>query len=91
MTIGVLDSAPITPLARPVSTRLRSALVIPTVPQILNELVQNSLDAGCTKVECWMDLSRGNETIRVKDDGHGLDSEALKRVGERYGVSPSAL
>lgn len=87
--VNMTDSdAPITPLARPVSTRLRSALIIPTLPQILNELVQNALDAGCTRVDCYIDLSAGNESMRVEDDGHGLDSEALKHVGVRYGKRP---
>lgn len=70
------------------SNRLRSSLVIPTLPQILNELFQNSLDADCTKVECWLDLKSGGEAIRVEDDGHGIDDADLNRVGERYGMLP---
>lgn len=83
MSRSIINSLP-----RPVSTRIRSALVIPTLPQILNELVQNSLDAGCSRIECWVDLSPGNESIRVEDDGHGLNKEGMERVGERYGMSP---
>jgi DNA mismatch repair ATPase MutL len=77
----------ITPLARPVHSRLRSAVIIPTFSQILNELVQNSLDAGATRIECWINLERGNETIRVEDDGHGLDRDGLNQIGRAPGMS----
>jgi len=77
----------ITPLARPVHSRLRSAVIIPTFSQILNELIQNSLDAGATRIECWVNLERGNEMIRVEDDGHGLDRDSLNHIGGASGMS----
>jgi DNA mismatch repair protein MLH3 len=77
----------ITPLARPVHSRLRSAVIIPTFSQILNELIQNSLDAGATRIECWINLERGNETIRIEDDGHGLDRDGLNHIGRASGTS----
>jgi len=80
-------SREITPLARPVHSRLRSAVVIPTFSQILNELIQNSLDAGAARIECWINLERGNEMIRVEDDGHGLDGDGLNHIGRASGTS----
>jgi DNA mismatch repair protein MLH3 len=77
----------ITPLARPVHSRLRSAVIIPTFSQILNELIQNSLDAGATRIECWINLERGSEMIRVEDNGHGLDRDSLKFIGGASGTS----
>jgi DNA mismatch repair ATPase MutL len=77
----------ITPLARPVHSRLRSAVIIPTFSQILNELVQNSLDAGATRIECWINLERGNETVRVEDNGHGFDRDSLNFIGGASGTS----
>jgi len=80
-------SRDITRLPRPVHSRLRSAVIIPTFSQILNELVQNSLDAGATRIECWIGLERGNEMIRVEDDGHGLDRDGLNHIGRASGTS----
>lgn len=81
-----MSSSPfILPLPRPASTTLRSSLVIPTFPQVLAELVQNSLDAKAHRIDCWLDLSKGGESLRVEDDGCGIERGALKRVGARYG------
>jgi len=80
----------ITPLARPDHRRLRSAVSIPTFPQILTELIQNSLDAGATRIECWISLEKANEMIRVEDDGDGVERDGLNYIGQAHGafVSP---
>jgi DNA mismatch repair protein MLH3 len=75
----------ISPLARPTSARLRSSLVIPTFPQVLSELIQNSLDAGAERIDCFLDLTPGNQSLRVEDDGFGISREGLRAIGERYG------
>lgn len=75
----------ISPLSRPTSARLRSSLVIPTFPQVLCELVQNSLDAGADRIDCWLDVTPGNQSLRVEDDGCGISREGLRTIGERYG------
>ena len=79
------SSEAILPLKRPDRCRLRSAVVVPTFPQILNELVQNALDAGAARIDCWINLEKGNETIRVEDDGHGLDKDGLNQIGRASG------
>lgn len=77
----------IVPLTRPIRSRLRSAVAIPSFSQILNELVQNSVDAGATRIECWINLEKGNEIIRVEDNGHGLDRDGLNYIGRASGKS----
>nr|XP_031859633.1 uncharacterized protein CI109_004908 [Kwoniella shandongensis]KAA5526705.1 hypothetical protein CI109_004908 [Kwoniella shandongensis] len=79
--------AQISPLSLSTSTTLRSSFILPTLPQILSELVQNSLDAGATSIACWVDLTKHGETIRVEDDGCGISEEGLKRVGKRFRTS----
>ncbi|ORY27867.1 hypothetical protein BCR39DRAFT_536497 [Naematelia encephala] len=79
----------ISPLSRPTSTTLRSSLVIPTLPQVVSELIQNSLDANATRIEVWLDLSENSRSIRIQDDGHGMSKESLKKIGGRYETSKS--
>jgi len=81
----------ITSLAQPDHRRLRSAVSIPTFPQILNELIQNSLDAGATRIECWISLGNGNVMIRVEDDGDGVERDGLNYIGRAPGAFVSCL
>lgn len=74
----------ISQLSRPTSATLRSSVIIPTLPQILSELVQNSLDAGSLRIDCWVDLTKDAEYIRVLDNGCGIREQDLERVGQRY-------
>ncbi|WVQ80577.1 hypothetical protein IAT38_002682 [Cryptococcus sp. DSM 104549] len=82
-----MADATIAPLPRPTSTTLRSSLILPSLPQILSELLQNSLDAGATRIDCWVDLTKGGESLRVVDDGAGIGVEGLKKVGKRFRTS----
>ncbi|WVQ72847.1 hypothetical protein IAR50_002408 [Cryptococcus sp. DSM 104548] len=74
-------------LPRPTSTTLRSSVILSSLPQILSELLQNSLDAGATKIDCYIDLTKGAESLRVEDDGAGIDREGLEKVGKRFRTS----
>ncbi|KAL1708554.1 hypothetical protein EV121DRAFT_287423 [Schizophyllum commune] len=74
-------------LSEATQTRLRSTQILTSLPQLVSELVQNSLDAGahhvdvgvnCEEYGCW-----------VRDDGCGmgrqdLDALAVGGGGERY-------
>ncbi|KAI4522384.1 hypothetical protein K525DRAFT_238039 [Schizophyllum commune Loenen D] len=74
-------------LSEATKTRLRSTQILTSLPQLVSELVQNSLDAGarhvdvgvnCEEYGCW-----------VRDDGCGmgrqdLDALAVGGGGERY-------
>ncbi|GMK53822.1 hypothetical protein CspeluHIS016_0104080 [Cutaneotrichosporon spelunceum] len=84
------DGARIERLCRPTATRLRSSLVIPSLPQVLTELAHNALDAGATSIECWVNLVPGDESVRLEDDGHGVGLEDLGTVGKRYITSKEA-
>ncbi|WWD04674.1 hypothetical protein V865_002745 [Kwoniella europaea PYCC6329] len=77
----------IAPLPTPTSTAIRSSLIIPTFPQILSELIQNSLDAGAKNLDISLCLLKGNESIRVRDDGCGIGEEGLRKVGKRFRTS----
>nr|XP_019000858.1 uncharacterized protein I203_06500 [Kwoniella mangroviensis CBS 8507]OCF64319.1 hypothetical protein I203_06500 [Kwoniella mangroviensis CBS 8507] len=77
----------ITPLPTPTSTAIRSSLIIPSFPQILSELIQNSQDAGAKNLDISISLLKGNESIRVRDDGCGIGEEGLRKVGKRFRTS----
>lgn len=62
-------------LAVSTADRLRSAVVVPTLPQVLAELVQNSLDAQARSVHCSVDLDTW--TIRCDDSGTGFAPQDL--------------
>ena len=74
---------PIARLPARTASHLRSSVIVPSLPSILTELVQNSLDANATKIDCSIDLIRW--TLVCHDNGHGIDWSELKRLGrERY-------
>lgn len=77
---------PISPLPLATTSLLRSTLVIPSLPSLLVELVQNSLDARATQINLGVDLDRW--TIKCEDNGSGIAWSDLSKVGgERYWTS----
>lgn len=62
---------------------LRSTINITSLADVLKELIQNALDAGAKRVDCWVNLERWG--VRVSDDGHGMNRGALEAVAQRYG------
>lgn len=71
-------------------TVLRSTTILTSLPQIVFELVQNSLDAGASQIDVGVDIEAWN--CWVRDDGHGMDDTGmivLAKGGEegRYGGS----
>nr|ODN94435.1 hypothetical protein L204_04567 [Cryptococcus depauperatus CBS 7855] len=74
-------------LSRPVSTTIRSSVILPNISQIFSELLQNSLDADSTVVSCHIDLNKRNESLRIEDDGFGITREGLSKIGKRFRTS----
>ncbi|EIW66724.1 hypothetical protein TREMEDRAFT_34488 [Tremella mesenterica DSM 1558] len=79
----------ISPLPRSTSTQIRSSLIIPTLPQILSELIQNSLDASAKSLVVRICLEDGDQSLRVEDDGCGIPLQQLTQVGRRFVTSKS--
>lgn len=77
---------PISLLPSRTTSLLRSTLVIPSLPSVLVELVQNSLDANSTSIDLSFNLDTWS--IKCSDNGHGLSLDDLRKVGgERYWTS----
>lgn len=74
---------PIQPLPERTTSLLRSSVVISSLPCVLSELVQNSLDARASLIRLTVDLDRW--TLACHDDGHGIPPTQLQPLGkERY-------
>lgn len=61
------------------TARLRSTIILTSLPQIVSELVQNALDAGARHVNVGVDPVEW--TCWVQDDGHGISVENLQTIG----------
>lgn len=68
---------PITQLPLGVPQLIQSTISLPTFPSILAELIHNAIDAKATHIDCWINPCRW--TIRVTDNGCGIDKDDLKR------------
>jgi DNA mismatch repair protein MLH3 len=64
-------------------SKLRSTQILTSLPQIVSELLQNSLDADATHIDVGIDLKEW--MCWVKDDGHGISKEGLEKLGQGEG------
>ncbi|GAA5832199.1 hypothetical protein JCM11251_004277 [Rhodosporidiobolus azoricus] len=82
---------PLAPLPAPTQSLLRSSTILPSLPSLLSELVQNSLDAHATRITASVDLDTW--TLKVTDDGLGFTGEGIAQLateGRRYSTSKLA-
>lgn len=72
-------------LGQQVGDALRSSFILPSMCQAIEEVILNSIDAGATSLQ--IDFSLEEWSFSVVDDGRGMTSDDVDKVGERYGES----
>ncbi len=73
-------------LPREVSDRIAAGEVIERPASIIKELLENSLDAGADEILILIEKG-GTESIRIVDNGEGMDADDLKLAFLRHATS----
>ncbi|TPE60618.1 DNA mismatch repair endonuclease MutL [Sandaracinobacter neustonicus] len=79
-------AAPIRRLPSHLVDRIAAGEVVERPASVVKELVENSLDAGASRIEVQVG-GDGTQRLLVTDDGHGMTPDSMRLAIERHATS----